>query len=133
TSATDAVTIIDPSAGYVADVAHLVTARGDACAVVMENGLVLVAGGAWKDGNGLHASQNAEIISPLGRDTNVRNLQGPTQGGSWSLQQGRYRAACVRLRNGAVLVTGGLSAPAGGGSPVALQSAEIYLPAPSVE
>lgn len=127
-SATDAVTIIDPAKAYVADVARLVQARADACAAVLEDGSVLVAGGAWKDGTGLHAAQNAEIIAPLGRDTRVRNLQGPAQGSGWALQQGRYRAACLRLRNGSVLVTGGLTVPAAGGAPAALQTAEIYTP-----
>ena len=126
---TDAVTIIDPSKAYVADVARLVQPRADACAAVLEDGSVLVAGGAWRDGNGLHAGQNAELIKPAGRDTTVRNLQGPAQGSGWSLQQGRYRASCLRLRNGSVLVTGGLNVTAAGAIPSALQSAELYTPA----
>ena len=88
----------------------------------------MIAGNTWRDGNGLHAAQNAEIVVPLGRGTQVRTLMGPAQSGNWALQQGRYRAACLRLRDGSVLVTGGLSVPAGGGAPAALQSAEIYQP-----
>jgi len=95
---------------------------------VLEDGSVLVAGGAWKDGNGLHAARETDLIVPQGRDTTARNLAGPTQGNDWSLQQGRYRAACVRLRDGSVLVTGGLQAPPAGGAPLVLQSAEIYTP-----
>src|SRR5205807_5250449 len=127
--ATAAITLIDTGQGYVADASgKLVLARADSCAAVLEDGSVLVAGGAWKDGNGLHAARETDLIVPQGRDTTARNLAGPTQGNDWSLQQGRYRAACVRLRDGSVLVTGGLQAPPAGGAPLVLQSAEIYTP-----
>ena len=126
-SATDAVTIIDSGQQYVADVAKLVQARADSCAAVLEDGSVLIAGGAWKDGNGLHSARFVDLVVPAGRATTVRNLMGPAQG-DWALQQGRTRAACLRLRDGSVLVTGGLQYPEGGGTPTVLQSAEIYTP-----
>jgi hypothetical protein len=126
---TDAVTVIDAAGGYVADVsgAKLVQARADSCATVLEDGSVLVTGGAWKDGNGLHSGRETDLIVPQGRNTTVRSLQGPTQGGDWVLTQGRYRASCLRLRNGSVLITGGLQVQADG-TLRALGSAEIYTP-----
>ena len=130
-NATAAVTIVDPGKGTALDVAQLSVARGDACTVLLEDGEVLVAGGAASDANQLLASSStAEIIAPAGPNqsvTSVRLLQGPTTG-AWGLRDSRHRAACLRLRDGSVLVTGGLQYQAGGGV-VALDSAEIYTPA----
>ncbi len=126
-SPTGAVTIIDSGAQTVLDVAQLVQPRADLCATALEDGTVLVAGGAWKDGSGMHSASNVDLVAPLGAQTTVRSLAGPASG-DWALQASRSRAACLRLRDGSVLVTGGLQFPAGGGTPTVLTSAEIYTP-----
>ena len=126
---TGAVTIADPFTGTVTDVAQLSQRRADSCAVLLEDGKVLVAGGAYKDADGaLHTSRLVDLINPDGAATEVRQLQGPTAGTSWHLQEARHRAACVRLRDGSVLITGGLRFTSSGGQPVTLDSAEVYVP-----
>ena len=135
---TDAVTVINPSANPpVADLAgsnaRLSRARADGCGVLLEDGRVLYSGGAWKDAQGVHSAQVADVVtitSGGGADVPVRTLQGPGPGSTWGLQQARHRAACLRLKDGSVLITGGLKfASDGTGGQVTLDSAEIYVPA----
>jgi hypothetical protein len=126
-NATAAITLIDPAGGQVADLpARLSQARADSCAVLLDDGSALVAGGAWKDASGIHSARGVDLIAP---DHSVRVAFGPANGtGDGLLQAARHRAACVKLRDGSVLVSGGLQYPAGGGQPVVLDSAEIYTP-----
>ena len=140
--ATDAVTQVNPAANTVGDVsgpkARLAQARGDGCGVLLEGGTVLYAGGAWKDASGKSRSASwADIVSLTsnGADDPVRALQGPIGPGPngpalvWGLQAARHRAACVRLRDGTALVTGGFQYAAdGSGVQTTLDSAEIYTP-----
>ena len=140
--ATDAVTHVNPTATSptppVSDLAgsngRLSQARGDGCGVLLEGGAVLYAGGAWKDAQGKSRSLNSTDVVSLTSNTNdvpVRTLQGPGGGTStaWGLQAPRHRAACVRLRDGTVLVTGGFQYAAdGSGAQVTLDTAEIYTP-----
>ena len=127
-NATAAITIIDPVAGQVFDLpAPLSQARADACAVLLDDGTALVAGGAWKDAGGAHSARNVDLIAA---DRSVRKAFGPpNNAGDGMLQAARHRAACLKLRDGSVLVSGGLQFPAVGGTPVVLDSAEIYMPA----
>ena len=127
-NATAAITLIDPMAGQVFDLpVPLSQARADACAVLLDDGTALVAGGAWKDTGGGHSARSVDLI---GADRSVRKAFGPPNGtGDGMLQAARHRAACLKLRDGSVLVSGGLHYPAGGGTPVVLDSAEIYMPA----
>ena len=136
---TDAVTVISPALGTVADVtgssAHLSQARADGCGALLETGQVLYLGGAWKDAGGVHSARLADVVTLTAgsggpADVEVRTLQGPAAGNTWGLQESRHRAACLRLKDGSVLVTGGLRFAAdGSGGQVTLDSAEIYMPA----
>ena len=126
-NATAAITLIDPLAGQVYDLPEpLSQARADSCAALLDDGTVLVAGGAWKDANGIHTGRNVDLIAP---DHSVRLARGPPDGsGDGMLEAARHHAACLKLPDGSVLVTGGLQYPDGGGQPVVLDSAEIYMP-----
>ena len=137
--ATDAVTQVNPTTNTVGDLAgpksRLSQARGDGCGVLLEGGTVLYAGGAWKDSGGKSRSVSSTDLVSLtsnSADDPVRPLIGPVAGGtstSWGLQAARHRAACVRLRDGTVLVTGGFQYAAdGSGLQTTLDSAEIYTP-----
>ena len=139
---TDAVTVINPAATpSVADVvtpsggsARLSQARADGCGALLETGQVLYAGGAWKDAAGVHSARVADVVTITSgngaADEPVRTLRGPAAGNTWGLQEPRHRAACLRLKDGSVLVTGGLKYAAdGSGGQVTLDSAEIYMPA----
>ncbi|HUJ26702.1 MAG TPA: kelch repeat-containing protein, partial [Myxococcales bacterium] len=126
-SPTAEITVIDPPGGRVYDLpSPLSQARADACAVSLADGRALFAGGAWRDDAGLHSARNVDLVAA---DHSVRSPGGPDalpDGGV--LVQARHRAACIRLRDGSVLITGGMQYPASGGTPVVLDSAEIYQP-----
>lgn len=125
---TDEVTLIDPGAATVANVGRLSQKRADSCSVLLEDGSVLIAGGAWQDASrNLFSAHQAELVRA---DLVIRQPVGPqVSGGDGTLQAPRHRAACVRLNDGSVLVTGGLQYPAAGtGVPKVLDSAEIYMP-----
>jgi hypothetical protein len=123
-NATGAITIIDPIAGQVEDLpVPLSQARADSCAILLDDGTALVAGGAWKDTT-LHSARNVDLIAP---DRSVRTAVGAS--GDGLLQAARHKAACLKLRDGSVLISGGLQYPAAGGTPVVLNTAEIYVPA----
>jgi hypothetical protein len=126
-NATAAITLIDPAGGQVADLpAPLSQARADSCAALLDDGTALVAAGAWKDSSGIHSARSVDLIGP---DHSVRVAFGPPNGtGDGLLQSARHRAACLKLRDGSVMVSGGLQYPAAGGLPVVLDSAEIYMP-----
>lgn len=126
-NATAAITLIDPAGARVSDLpATLSQARADSCAALLDDGSALVAGGAWKDSSGLHSGRSVDLIGP---DRSVRVTLGPPDGsGDGLLQAARHRPACIKLRNGSVLVMGGMQYPPGGGTPVVLDSAEIYTP-----
>jgi hypothetical protein len=125
--ATNEITVVDRVTPAVYNLPDgLTQARADACAISLDNGSALIAGGAWKDGSGLHSGKNVDLVSP---DQTVRTPIGPPgSSGDGSMQHARYHAACVKLKDGSVLVTGGLQVPTGGGTPVVLDSAEIYMP-----
>ncbi len=126
-NATAAITLIDPAGGQVRDLPDpLSQARADSCALLLEDGTALIAGGAWKDAGGLHSAKSVDLV---GTDHSVRTPAGPDSlPGSGILGAARHRAACIRLKDGTVLVSGGLQYPAAGGTPVVLDSAEIYQP-----
>jgi hypothetical protein len=130
-SATDRVTVLEPVEGWVQDVAQrLVQARADSCGAMLEDGSLLVAGGAHRASGGgtLDASSSAvDLVLPDGPATQVRQPRGPAGAMDGSLQGARHRAACLRLADGTVLVTGGQRFQ-GNGSLVTLDSAELFEP-----
>src|SRR5207237_7226261 len=110
--------VIDPDAATVTPPGTLSRKRSDSCSALLEDGgALLVVGGAWKDNTGLHSAQEVDVISPAGEVNTPR-----------ALRQARHGAACLRLNDGSILVTGGLQYVEGSGSivPVTINSAEIY-------
>src|SRR5207237_421127 len=87
--------------------ADLNIARGNHTATLLQNGMVLVAGGNDSSGN---ASASAELYDPAAW----------TWSAAGSLSQERYAHTAILLQNGNVLVAGGLRENA-----VALASAEL--------
>jgi len=127
-NATAQITLVDPAAGSATALPQpLSQARADSCAVVLGDGSALVIGGAWKDPTNLQIS--GTTVDLVGVDNSVRPLIGPgtPAGASWELRDGRHRAACLRLGDGSVLVTGGQQFDATGKAQV-LDTAEIYMP-----
>ncbi|MBS2021148.1 MAG: hypothetical protein JST92_01970 [Deltaproteobacteria bacterium] len=126
------ITVLEPDAlqPYIEDTtARLSQARADSCGVALNDGTFLVAGGATKL-SGVNTTVSAtDLISPDGRDTTVRLPRGPNSAMDGGLQMPRHRAACVRLLDGSVLITGGLQYGAAGAIPATLDSAEIFMPA----
>jgi len=127
-NATSAITVIAPDQATVGNATEVLSqGRGDGCAVVLQSGDLLYAGGAWGDTNGVQSTSSVDVITPSGQSSTVRALEGPSAGGDWGLQAARHKAACLLLADGTVLVTGGLQFQ-NGGTPIALGSAEIYTP-----
>ncbi len=126
---TDAITVIEPRLLTVGNASEVLSQqRADGCAALLNSGEIIYAGGAWNDGSSLHSTSSVDIVSPAGVATSVRALEGPTPGGTWGLQSPRHGAACLKLADGTVLVTGGLQFESASGSPTTLGSAEIYTP-----
>jgi hypothetical protein len=121
-NATAEVTLIDPLGVAVNDVGTLSQARADACAALLQDGTVLVAGGAYRNPSGAHSARNVDLVTSLAGTWHVQ----PPGGGDGMLRDARHRAACVTLNDGSVLVTGGQQYRTGGLD--ALDSAEIYTP-----
>jgi hypothetical protein len=121
-SATAEVTLVDPIGVSVGNVGSLSQARADACAALLQDGTVLVAGGAYRDAAGAHSARNVDLVTSLAGSWRV---QAPG-GGDGLLRDARHRAACVTLNDGSVLVTGGQQYKPGAVD--VLDSAEIYTP-----
>jgi MYXO-CTERM domain-containing protein len=112
--------VYDPIANAWSATASMTTARSAHAAVLLRDGRVLVMGGG---GNGLGAQAglaSAEILDPVA--------------GTWSpagtLATSRYYFSATRLRDGRVLVTGGVHPEVIGGSTVytTVAGAELYDP-----
>jgi hypothetical protein len=121
-STTAEVTLIDTAAVALGNVGTLSQARADSCAALLQDGSVLVAGGAWRDPAGPHSARNVDLITSLGGSWHVQ----PPGGGDGLLRDARHHAACVTLNDGSVLVTGGQQYRSS--SVDVLDSAEIYTP-----
>lgn len=89
--------LYDPTTGTFSPTGSLLEPRTDTSHVLMENGKVLVAGGA--SGSGSITYDRSEIYDPA---TGQFTLSGP-------LESARFEAATVLLPNGKVLVVGGQS------------------------
>jgi len=109
---TSAAELYDPSSGTSTATGSLSTARYSSSATLLANGKVLVAGGATDDSGGGEIS-SAELYDPA---TGAWTFTG-------SMSVARSLHTATLLRNGQVLVAGGLS------NHVALASAELYDPA----
>ena len=98
-----------------------VNARGEACAVALLDGRVLVVGGRSDDIGFAHSEPLAELITRATSGTLVSLGMPP-------LPVTRYLHTCSALPDGTVLVLGGLQDDWGGTA--ALQDAWIFTPAP---
>ncbi|MCL4502878.1 MAG: hypothetical protein M1438_13680 [Deltaproteobacteria bacterium] len=109
----NSVVIYDPATGTWAITGPLTTPRTDHKANLLEDGQVLISGGAYQDSSGAYIPLNsAEIYDP---DREIWTLIGP-------LNTARYRHTATLLANGRVLATGG------SGASGILNSAEVYKP-----
>jgi hypothetical protein len=95
------------------------TAREEHTATLLNNGLVLIAGGYGSSG----ALGSAELYNPA-----TGTFSYTTGGPSVGLNTARYLHTATLLNNGLVLMAGG-SGPLGGGGYGPLASAELYNPA----
>lgn len=113
--------VLDPDSGVVRDLGDANAERWGAAMVELQDGRVLVVGsdyGPIDGGTAPTVPTTAEIVDP---DTGLTTLAGP-------MIEARFLPIAVALRDGRVLVAGGLVPPRDDVD-VALSSAEIYDPA----
>ena len=119
---TGSIEIYDPASGTLSANGDLSRPREDAVAIPLPNGLVLVAGGANRNGGGVSHS-SAELFDPV---TLQSSQTGP-------MAHRREQAVANLLANGKVLVAGGfdngeVSGPDAPDPEFGLSSAELYDP-----
>ena len=114
--------VYDPANRTWSSVQPMGAARLGHSLTVLNNGQVLVAGGSTLDATGgqpVPSAASAELFDP--------------KAGTWSptgsMGTGRFEHTATRLRDGRVVMAGGLGAPASGGRQTPLNSTEIYDPA----
>jgi hypothetical protein len=119
---TDAVTFVTIDSNAVQTASSMLgadAARADGCAVQLEDGTrLLYAGGASGAGTGAQSLSRADVLTAQAIDAPTN-----TAGG---LLVPRHRAACTLLRDGTVLVVGGLSFQHSATS--TLRSLEVFTP-----
>lgn len=99
-------------------------ARGDLCAVALPDGTVMAAGGRTTGTPGSEPrSDDSMVLIKPSSGGGYTSLGGPT------LETGRYAHTCTLLRDGAVLITGGINEQPDGTIEI-LQDAWIYQPPP---
>lgn len=98
--------------------------RGNVCAVTLRDGSVIGIGGRTADlaSGPARSDDSTVLIKPSASGTNI-SVGGP------NLETGRYFHTCTLLRDGAVLITGGVSEQPNGNVTI-LQDAWLYQPAP---
>ncbi len=114
--------VYDPATRTWSAVQPMGAARLGHSLTLLNSGQVLVAGGSTLDATGgqpIPAAPTAELFDP--------------KTGTWSstgsMATGRFEHTATRLRDGRVVVAGGLGPAAAGGSQKPLASTEIYDPA----
>ncbi|MGZ6268344.1 MAG: Kelch repeat-containing protein [Candidatus Limnocylindrales bacterium] len=120
-AATASAEIFDPKTGLWSPVAPMSVARAFQTATLLENGDVLVAGGATTY-NGTRGT--------VANTAEVYNLRSNTWRSASSMSVARYAHATARLPDGRVLVAGGWALTTN--TDPSLASAEIYDPASNV-
>jgi hypothetical protein len=98
--------------------------RGDVCATLLQQGSILVTGGRKRRTTGGVVADDSSTLVRL--DSNLANL---TASGAAPLKVPRYWHTCTPLRDGSVLVLGGVDDSSG--DPQTLRDAWIYTPAPT--
>ena len=102
---------------------NMSSARADACAAGFEGIGGVVIGGAANLGSGLASLNSVDVVAAsdaAGTQFHVRPV-------ARAMATARHLAACLRLGDGTILVTGGLHA-VGDGTVTTVDSAEIYTP-----
>jgi hypothetical protein len=122
-SSLDSSEIISTGGSFnVADGQPITASRGDLCVASLPDGRVLAVGGRTGAGNALQSVKNAELMAPNPAG-GAQLLEVPP------LAVSRYHHTCTTLRDGSVLILGGVEeAPSG---PRVLSDAWIYTPAPT--
>ena len=107
-----------PPAGVFSPAGSLVDGRLNACAVLLADGRVLVAGGKRFSGDFEVSISSAELL----------NSETDSFSPAGSMNDSRYEASCTRLADGRVLVVGGETALPDSPWHTALTSAELFDP-----
>lgn len=113
------------SAFNISDGPTVAAARGDICAAQLPDGRVVTIGGLVNDQvAGQRSDPTVEMLTPTdsGAPASLRLEE---------LKQGRHFHTCTTMKDGSVLVLGGLSVAAGDST--VLQDALIFTPAPKGE
>jgi hypothetical protein len=112
--------LYDPSTGNFTRTGDMTGARNEYTATLLPDGRVLITGSrAYSDSDG-HGNRSAELYDPsTGTFRSIGNM---------TARRGAH--AATLLKDGRVLITGGLdiNAGVGGGPPTNLSSAELYTP-----
>lgn len=99
----------------------VVNTRGDACAVTLDDGRVLIVGGRTDDAGLVHTDDSADLVTATpGGGTTVLGMS--------RLELSRYQHSCTLLADGTVLVAGGVYVDPT--TRETLQDAVIFTPAP---
>jgi hypothetical protein len=98
--------------------------RGDICAVTLADGSILAVGGRTVDALGMPPRSDGSAVRIIANASGA-----PTAVAGPPIPKGRYQHTCTLLKDGSVLVLGGLDEVAG--VPTVLQDAWIYTPAPT--
>lgn len=100
-----------------------VGSRGDICAVTLADGSILAVGGRTVDALGMPPRSDGSAVRIVANPSG-----GPTAVAAPPLPKGRYQHTCTLMKDGSVLVLGGVEEIAG--VPTVLQDAWIFTPAP---
>lgn len=114
--------IIATDSFNVSDGQVIAEARGDVCVAPLPDGRVLIIGGRSSDSGSSLSSPKVELMTPSPSGGAPVPLSMP------DLQFSRYQHTCTTLKDGSVLVLGGLEERAGARK--VLQDAWIFTPAP---
>lgn len=118
--------VLNASAATVAPGPDVRTARGEICAVTLNDGSVLATGGRTSDSGGPPRADATAVLVTAASTGGVTSIGAP------NLPKARYFHTCTTLFDGSVLVTGGVNETTSGSQEI-LQDAYIYTPTPPAE
>ncbi|MFO0599304.1 MAG: kelch repeat-containing protein [Myxococcaceae bacterium] len=116
--------VLNAAAASIAPGPDVRTARGEICAVTLNDGTVLAIGGRTSDSGGPPRSDATVVLISASATGSVTSIGAP------NLPKARYGHTCTALLDGSVLVTGGINETTAGNVEI-LQDAYIYTPAPT--
>ena len=118
--------VLNAAAATVAPGPDIRTARGDACAVTMGDGTVLVLGGRTSDSGAPPRADATAVLITAAATGSVTSIGAP------NLPKARYWHTCTTMLDGSVLITGGVNELVDGSIEI-LQDAYIYTPTPPAD